>query len=97
MPRLGADPSAISGGSPGLSTREYGKALEALLTAAVSAAATVVGWALAVAVELSLAIVALRLMATWPPHAPVAILAVTILPVALAQRLTRESGILRTE
>ena len=38
-----------------------------------------VGWALAVAVELSLAIVALRLMATWPPHAPVAILAVTIL------------------
>lgn len=38
-----------------------------------------VGWALAVALELTLAIVALRLMATWPPHAPVAILALTIL------------------
>jgi signal transduction histidine kinase len=38
-----------------------------------------VGWALAVALELTLAIVALRLMATWPPHAPVAVLALTIL------------------
>jgi signal transduction histidine kinase len=43
-----------------------------------------VGWALAVGAELGLIIVALRLMADWPPHAPVFILAVTVLvPISL--------------
>ena len=38
-----------------------------------------VGWALAVTVELLLVVVALRLMAGWPSHAPVVALAITIL------------------
>lgn len=43
-----------------------------------------VGWALAVITELVLVIVALRLMAGWPAHAPVVALATTVLvPAAL--------------
>ena len=38
-----------------------------------------VGWALVVTVELLLVVVALRLMAGWPSHAPVVALAITIL------------------
>lgn len=44
-----------------------------------------VGWAIAVSAELALAVVALRLLADWPPHpAVVALAATALLPAALA-------------
>jgi signal transduction histidine kinase len=44
-----------------------------------------IGWAIVVIAELMLTIVALRLMADWPAHAPVVALAITaLLPAALA-------------
>lgn len=44
-----------------------------------------VGWAASVFVELALVVVALRLLADWPPHPSVVVLAATgLIPVALA-------------
>jgi signal transduction histidine kinase len=43
-----------------------------------------IGWAMAVAAELSLIVVALRLMAAWPPHPTVFVFAATVLiPAAI--------------
>ena len=55
------------------------------------------GWSIAVAAELALIIVALRLMADWPPHASVFILAATVLVPASLVAGTNQRMIARVD
>ena len=55
------------------------------------------GWALAVSAELSLIVVALRLMADWPPHASVFVLATTVLVPASLVAGTNQRMIARVD